>query len=59
MGNQQEAAEQLFGEALDLSADERRDFLDRACRSQPNCADVWMLFSRSMTACTAFSPNPH
>ena len=35
MGNQQEAAEQLFGEALDLSADERRDFLDRACRSQP------------------------
>jgi eukaryotic-like serine/threonine-protein kinase len=35
MSDQEESAEQLFGEALDLSADERRDFLDRTCRDQP------------------------
>ena len=35
MSDQEETAEQLFGEALDLSADKRREFLDDACRSQP------------------------
>jgi serine/threonine protein kinase len=35
MSDQEESAEQLFGEALDLSADERRDFLDRTCRDKP------------------------
>jgi serine/threonine protein kinase len=35
MSDQDESAEQLFGEALDMSADKRREFLDRTCRSQP------------------------
>ena len=35
MNDQEETAEQLFGEALDLSADERREFLERTCRGQP------------------------
>jgi eukaryotic-like serine/threonine-protein kinase len=35
MPNQQEAAEQLFEEALDLHAEERGAFLDRVCQGQP------------------------
>ncbi len=30
-----QAAEQLFGEALELEGEERRAFLDRACQDQP------------------------
>ncbi len=35
MRDQEQAAEQLFGETLDLGAEERQAFLDRACRGQP------------------------
>ncbi|HEX4067804.1 MAG TPA: protein kinase [Acidobacteriaceae bacterium] len=35
MKSREEAAEQLFGEALELEGDERQAFLDRACEGQP------------------------
>jgi len=35
MKKTQETAEQLFGEALDLSAGERQAFLERACEGRP------------------------
>lgn len=35
MMSQDEAAEQLFGEALELEGDERQAFLDRACQDEP------------------------
>lgn len=35
MDEQEQAAEQLFGEALDLPRDERAAFLDNACRNAP------------------------
>lgn len=35
MERPEEAAEHLFGEALELEGEERRSFLDRACQGQP------------------------
>src|ERR1700691_6088294 len=35
MDKQEQAAEQLFGEALDLPRDQRRAFLERACAGKP------------------------
>jgi len=35
MEKPEQAAEQLFGEALELEGDQRRAFLDEACRDQP------------------------
>jgi len=35
MADQEQAAEDIFGEALDLDPEERRAFLDQVCRSRP------------------------
>ena len=35
MGSQEQAVEQLFGAALELRPEDRRDFLDRACAGAP------------------------
>jgi len=35
MADQEQAAEDIFGEALDLDPEERRALLDRVCRGQP------------------------
>src|SRR5277367_3478508 len=35
MNKQKQAAEQLFGEALDLPRDQQRAFLDRVCADKP------------------------
>jgi hypothetical protein len=35
MDKQEQAAEQLFGEALDLPRDQRRAYLDRVCAAKP------------------------
>ena len=35
MNKQEQAAEQLFGEALDLPRDQRWAFLDRVCAGKP------------------------
>jgi serine/threonine protein kinase/Tol biopolymer transport system component len=35
MNKQEQAAEQLFGEALDLARDQRQAFLDRVCAGKP------------------------
>ncbi len=39
MENLEQAAEQVFGEALDLKGEERRALLDRACIGQPGLRD--------------------
>jgi len=40
MDMQEQAAEQLFGEALELPRDQRQAFLDRACAGKPNLRRV-------------------
>ena len=40
MDKQEQAAEQLFGEALEMPRDQREAFLGRVCTGKPANADV-------------------